>query len=164
MKGDMFMKDLVNGLKSNCERGFNFLFQQIDEASDAVWKAKSGRLLYWQHIYHAFACVDFFAALPGAAMDPGPGTIDIAMFKDFPDQPLSKEEIREYGLKKKAQAYAWIDGLDDSDLVKRNEANSERRKMDVNNGMVMSGLAGHCFYHVGCNDSILRENGHDGVY
>ena len=158
------MKDLVNGLKSNCERVFSFLFQQIDEASDAVWKAKSGKMAYWQHIYHAFACVDFFVAPPGAAIDPGPGTIDIVMFKECPDQPFSKEVVREYGLKKKAQAYEWIDGLDDSDLAKKNEASSERRKMDVSNGMVISGLAGHCFYHVGCNDSILRENGHAGVY
>ena len=158
------MKDLVNGLKSNCERGFNFLFEQIDEASDTVWKAKSGEFLYWQHIYHAFACVDFFVAPPGTAIDPGPGTIKIAMFRDFPDQPFSKETIREYGLKKKAQAYEWIDGLDDADLTQRNEGNSERRKMDVSNGMVMSSLAGHLFYHVGCNDSILRENGHEGVY
>ena len=158
------MKDLVNGLKSNCERAFDFLFQQIDEASDAVWEAKSGKLLYWQHIYHAFVCVDFFVAPIDGVMDPGPGTIDIAMFRDFPDKPLSKEEVHGYGLKKKAQAYSWIDGLDDSDLAKKNEPNSERRKMDVSNGMVVSGLAGHCFYHIGCNDSILRENGHAGVY
>jgi len=96
-------------------------------------------------------------------MDPGPGTIDIAMFKDFPDQPLSKETVREYGLKKKVQAYAWIDGLDDSELAKKNEASSERWKMEVSNGMVISGLAEHLFYHVGCNDTILRENGHPGV-
>ena len=158
------MKDLVNGLKGNCERAFKFLFQQIDEASDAVWKAKSGKMFYWQHIYHAFVCVDLFIAPPDGAIDPGPGSMDIAMFKEFPDQPLSKEAVREYGLKKQAQAYAWIDGLDDSDLAKRNEASSERRKMDVSNGMVMSSLAGHIFYHIGCNDSILRENGHPGVY
>jgi len=159
----MCMKDLVNGLKSNCERAFNFLFQQIDEASDAVWKAKSGKLFYWQHIYHAFGCVDLFVA-PGGVIDPGPGTVDIVMFNDFPDQPISKEEVRSYGLKKKAQAYEWLDGLDDSGLAKKNEVNSKRRNMDVNNGMVASSLAGHCLYHVGCNDSILRENGHPGVY
>ena len=158
------MKDLVNGLKSNCERGFNFLFQQIDEASDAVWAAKGGKFIYWQHIYHTFACIDFFVPPPGGAMDLGPGTTEIAMFKDFPNQPLSKEAVREYGLKKKAQVYAWIDGLDDSDLTKKNEAVSERRKMDVNNGTVVASIAGHFFYHIGCNDTILRENGHAGVY
>ena len=158
------MKDLVNGLKNNCERGFSFLFQQIDEASDDVWKTIGGKFIYWQHIYHAFACVDFFAAPQGGAMDPGPGTVDIAMFRDFPDQPLSKETIREYGLKKKAQAYAWIDGLDDSDLAKKNEASSERRKMDVSNGMVVANLTAHLFYHIGCNDTTLRESGHAGVY
>ena len=158
------MKDLVNGLKSNCERGFDFLFQQIDEAPDTVWTAKGGNFIFWQHIYHSFVCVDFFAAPLGTEMDPGPGTMDIAMFRVFPEQPLSKEEVREYGLKKKDQAYAWIDSLDDSDLAKKNEANSARRKIDVNNGMVLAGLAGHLFYHIGCNDTILRENGYVGVY
>ena len=158
------MKDLVNGLKSNCERGFNFLFQQIEEASDAVWKAKSGKLAYWQHIYHAFACVDFFVTPASEIIDPGPGTIDIVMFEDCPDHPLSKEIVREYGLRKKDEAYSWIDGLDNADLVKRNEGNSKRRKMDVSNVMVLSGLAGHLLYHVGCNDSILRENGYTGVF
>jgi hypothetical protein len=158
------VKELVKGLKQNCERGFGFLFRQIDEASDDVWKTRGGKYLYWQHIYHTFVCVDFFAPPPGGAMDPGPGTVDTAMFKTFPEEPLSKDAVREYGRKKEAQAYAWIDGLEDSDLTKRNDSNSERRKMDVSNGMVISGLAGHIMYHVGCCDTTLRENGHGGVY
>ena len=158
------MKELVNGLKANCERGFNFLFQQIDEASDDVWNAKYGRFTYWQHIYHVFACVDFFIGASGAAMDTGPGTMDIAMFRESPEQPLSKETIREFGLGKKAQAFAWIDGLDDSDLAKKHEGSSERRKMEVNNGMAFIGVIWHIFYHVGCNDTTLREHGHAGVF
>ena len=158
------MKDLVNGLKSNCERAFGFLFKQIDETPDDVWKSRSGKNFYWQHVYHAFACVDFFAPPPGGVMEPGPGTIDIAMFREFPSEPLSKETVCEYGLKKQAQAYAWIDGLDDSDLARRNESSSERRKMDMSNGMVLGGLASHTMYHVGCCDVTLRENGHPGVY
>ena len=158
------MKELVNGLKKNCERGFGFLLTQIDEASDAVWMAKSGDLKYWQHIYHAFACVDLFITPVGEITDPGPGTVDIIMFDECPDHPFSKEVVREYGLKKMDEAYTWIDGLDDSDLAKRNEGNSKRRKIDVSNVMALSGLAGHLLYHVGCNDSILRENGYSGVY
>jgi len=158
------MKDLVNGLKNNCEKGFNFLLKQIDVASDAVWTAKSGKIKYWQHIYHAFACVDFFVTPANEIIDLGPGTIDIVMFEDCPDNPLSKEIIREYGLRKIDGAYAWIDGLEDADLAKRNEGNSIRKKMDINNVMVISGLAGHLLYHVGCNDSILRENGYEGVF
>jgi len=158
------MKDLVSGLRKNCERAFDFLFRQIDEASDDVWRAKGGEFLYWQHIYHAFYCVDFFILPLGGTMDPGPGTENVAMFQEFPDKPLSKEIVREYGKNKQTQAYSWLDGFEDSDLTKVNESNSERRKMDVSNGMVISGLAGHLMYHVGCNDTTLRENGHPGVY
>ena len=158
------MKDLVIGLKNNCERAFNFLFRQIEEASDVVWTAKSGKIIYWQHIYHAFACVEFFISPDSEIKDFGPGTVDIAMFNDYPDSPIPKEAIREYGLRKKDEAYVWIDGLDDTDLAKKNEGNSKRRNMDISNIMVISGLTGHLMYHVGCNDSILRENGFPGVF
>jgi hypothetical protein len=30
--------------------------------------------------------------------------------------------------------------------------------------MAFSSLIAHNFYHVGCNDTTLRENGHPGVY
>ena len=158
------MKDLVNGLKKNCERGFNFLFRQIDEAPDAVWGSKGGNIYYWQHVYHAFYCAELFILQPGETVDPGPGTADIAMFHEFPDKPLSKDAVREYGKKKQAQVYAWVDSLEDADLAKKNEGNSARRKMDVSNGAVIDSLGGHLMYHVGCNDTKLRENGQEGVY
>jgi hypothetical protein len=159
-----YMKDVVNAMKGGCEMGFGFLFKQIDEASDAVWKAKDGKILYWQNIYHAFACVDFFVAPPDVGMDPGPGTIDIIMFKDSPATPLSKEAVREYGQKKKAQALAWIDGLDDAALAKKHEGFSKRRGMELSNAAVLYGLGGHIMYHVGCNDTMLREKGQSGVF
>jgi len=158
------MKDVINGLKVNCERAFEFLFRQIDEAPDDVWGAKAGKLFYWQHIYHAFFCVDFVAPPPVGTVDPGPGKMEVAMFHEFPDKPISKDAVREYGKRKQSQMNALLDGLEDSDLAKRHEINSERRKMDVSNGMAISGMAGHLMYHVGCNDTTLRENGQPGVY
>ena len=51
------MQDIVKEFRKNYERGFGFLFQQIEEASDDVWKAKAGKWYYWQHLYHTFPCV-----------------------------------------------------------------------------------------------------------
>ncbi|MDR1978517.1 MAG: DinB family protein [Synergistaceae bacterium] len=158
------MKDIVGELRKNYERGFGFLFQQIEEASDEAWKAKAGKWHYWQHVYHAFACVDFFILPVGGNIDLGPGSIDIAMFKESPKEVLSKDVIREFGKAKKASADAWLDGLTDEALAQKHEGSSARRNMDVTNGMVLSNLIAHNFYHVGCNDTILREKGHLGVY
>ncbi|GHS97472.1 hypothetical protein AGMMS50276_17590 [Synergistales bacterium] len=160
------MKGIIEELRKNYERGFGFLFQQIEEASDDLWKARAGQCSYWQHVYHAFVCVDYFTLPVGADLDPGPGTLKVAMFEELPESgnPLSKDAVREFGKRKKAQADAWLDGLNDDDLPKKHEGCSARRKTEVTNGMMLSNLIAHNFYHVGCNDTTLRENGRSGVY
>ncbi|MDR3265886.1 MAG: DinB family protein [Synergistaceae bacterium] len=158
------MKDIVRELRNNYERGFDFLFRQIDEASDAVWQAKAGKWVYWQHIYHAFVCVDRFVLPANAEPDAGPAGLDIAMFKETPKEHLSKDVVRQIGRTAKAHADAWIDGIEDADLPKKHEGLSQRRGTDVSNAVVFASLIGHNFYHVGCNDTTLRESGHLGVY
>ncbi|MDR3231766.1 MAG: DinB family protein [Synergistaceae bacterium] len=158
------MKDIIRELRNNYERGFDFLFQQIDEASDAAWQSKAGKCAYWQHIYHAFVCVDRFVLPADAKIDIGPETLEVAMFRETPKAPLSKDVVRQIGKAAKAHADAWIDGLQDEDLAKKNEGLSGRRGTDVSNGTTFASLIGHNFYHVGCNDTTLREGGHLGVY
>ncbi|MDR1621321.1 MAG: DinB family protein [Synergistaceae bacterium] len=160
----MMMQDVVKELRKNYERGFGFLFQQIEEAPDEAWKAQAGKWYYWQHLYHAFVCIDFFILPAGGSVDLGPGSLDVAMFKESPKEVLSKDAVREFGKAKKAQADAWLDKLADEDLAQKHEGSSSRRNMDVTNGMVLSNMIAHNFYHVGCNDTVLRENGHLGVY
>ncbi|MDR2529849.1 MAG: hypothetical protein LBD04_12675 [Synergistaceae bacterium] len=158
------MKEIVGELRKNYERGFGFLFQQVEDASDKVWVAKAGKFAYWQHLYHAFVCVDFFILPAGKEMDLGPSTREVAMFAELPGKPLSKEVIHEFGKKKKAEADAWLNALKDEDLPKKHEGASLRRNMEVTVGMTLSNMIAHNFYHVGCNDTTLRENGHPGVY
>ena len=97
-------------------------------------------------------------------MDLGPGSIDVAMFRESPKEVLSKDAIREFGKAKKALADAWLDKLTDEALTQNHEGSSARRNMEVTNAMVLSNMIAHNFYHVGCNDTVLRENGHLGVY
>ena len=86
------------------------------------------------------------------------------MFAELPEEPLSKGVVREFGKKKKAEADTWLNGLKDEDLPKKHEGASKRRNMEVTMGMTLSNMIAHNFYHVGCNDTILREHGHPGVY
>ena len=158
------MKTVVEEMKANYERGIGFLFKQIDEASDEVWKTAKGKMGYWQHIYHAFACFDFFILPAGQGMDPGPATVDAAMFRETPREIPSKEAVREYGKKQKERADAWLNALKDEELGLKHEGFSSRKNEEMSNGRVLSNLVAHNFYHVGCNDTILREAGHPGVY
>ena len=164
LRGVFSVNDIVNEFRANYERGFNFLFKQIDEASPEVWKGNAGRFHYWQNIYHAFACIDLFILSPGQDMDSGPYSQEVVMFREIPKEVPSKDVIREYGRKKKASADAWLDSLSDEDLVKRHEGMTSRRNEIFSNARALSNLIVHNFYHVGCNDTTLREKGHDGVY
>ena len=158
------MNDIVKDFRYNYERGFDFLFKQIEEASPEVWNGSAGRFHYWQHIYHAFACIDFFILPPGQNGDLGSYSLEVVMFREIPKEVPSKDVIREYGKKKKANADAWLDSLSDEDLVKRHEGMSSRSDETISNASVLSSINVHNFYHVGCNDTTLRENGHEGVY
>ena len=160
----MKVQDIVKEFRKNYERGFGFLFQQIEEAPDGVWKAKAGKWYYWQHLYHAFTCVELFVLPAEGKVDIGPGSIDIAMFRESPKEVLSKDVIREFGKAQKALADAWLYKLADEDLALKHEGSSARRNMEVTNGMVLSNMIAHNFYHVDCNDTVLRENGHLVVY
>ena len=158
------MNDIVKEMRGSYEKGFDFLFRQIDECTDEVWNAATGNFHYWQHIYHAFACVDFFILPPGGGIDAGPYSFEVVMFREAPENAPSREVIREYGKRKKAAADAWIDGLKDADLPLRHEGFSSRKNADLSNATVLSNLATHNYYHFGCNDSILREHGFPGLY
>ena len=158
------MKDIVKDFRANYERGFDFLFKQIEEASPEVWIGNAGRFYYWQHIYHAFACIDLFILPPGQDMETGSYSREVVMFREIPKEIPSKDAIREYGKKKKANADAWVDSLSDEDLPKTHEGMTSRRNEAFSNARALSNLIAHNFYHVGCNDTTLRENGHEGVY
>lgn len=158
------MRNAVASIETYYERGMGFLFRLIDECPDELWGKKGGGFFYWQQLYHAFYCVDYFLLPAGSEFPEKPYSSAVAMFRETLDTVPAKDEIREYGAMMKAKADAWIAALDDGALGDRHEGMSERRKTEVTNAGVLTSLCGHNMYHVGCLDSVLRENGLKGVY
>ncbi len=64
----------------------------------------------------------------------------------------------------KEKADAWIDSLDDGALSCGMRGCLPGRAREMANRAVFVSLCGHNMYHVGCLDSVLRENGLKGVY
>ncbi|MDR1741650.1 MAG: DinB family protein [Synergistaceae bacterium] len=155
---------IASNLRANCDRGFDFLFKQIDEATDDVWTSKAGKWYYWQHIYHTFVCVDICLLPAGQNPDPGPGKTEWAFFKETPSETLSKETVRAYGKVQRDRANRWLDGLSDEAMSAQHEGWSARKSAEITNLMAVSNLVTHIFYHIGCCDTTLREHNHPGVY
>ena len=158
------MRDAVASIESYYERGMGFLFRLIDECPDELWGKKGGGFFFWQQLYHAFYCVNYFLLPAGSELPEKPYGRAAAMLSETIDKVPSKDEIREYGRELKANADAWIASLKDGALGDRHDGMSERRKTELNNAAVLTSLCGHNMYHVGCLDSVLRENGLKGVY
>ena len=158
------MRDVVASMESYYERGMGFLFRLIEECPDELWGKKGGGFFFWQQLYHAFYCVNYFLLPAGSELPEKPYGRAVAMLSETIDTVPSKDEIREYGREMKANADAWIASLEDGALGNRHDGMSERRKTELNNASVLTSLCGHNMYHVGCLDSVLRENGLKGVY
>jgi hypothetical protein len=150
-------------LKGNFDRGWQFLTQIIDVCPNSVWSKKAGGFVFWQQLYHCFGAVNFFLLPKDGKSEPGPWGAEVANFKAEPTVTPSKDELKAYAAKMKAQADAWIATLDDASLSQIHEGLSARWGSPMNNAMVLAILSGHSSYHIGSCDAILRDNGEKGV-
>jgi len=160
----MNMGNTVDGIRQYYERGMTFLFRLVDECPDDLWGKKGGGFFFWQQVYHAFFCIDYFLLPPGEEIPGGAYGRAAAMLSEDCSVIPPKEEIRAFGMRMKEKADAWIDSLNDGSLGMRHEGMSARKGAEMSNGAVFASLCGHNMYHVGCLDSVLRENGLKGVY
>lgn len=157
------MRAITDSLKANFDRGWELLNQVVDACPDSVWTKKAGGYVFWQQIYHCFACADFFIGPKDGTPDMGPAGMEIAMLKVEPTEKMSKADVKAYGAKMKAKIDQWIASIDDATLTQPHEGLSARFGTPMNNVMVLAVMSGHSSYHVGHCDAILRDNGEKGV-
>lgn len=157
------MRDTVQALAGSFERGFMLLSKLLEDCPDELWGKRGKGFPYWQHLYHVFDVMDFFVLPRDGAFGPRPCTADESMFRSTPDTPLSKDELRSFGQRMKADADRWIQSVSDADLAKKHEGCSSRMGADMTNATVLALLIGHNMYHIGCLDTIRREAGLKGV-
>lgn len=157
------MRAITDALKANFDRGWGFLNQIIDVCPEAVWSKKAGGYLFWQQIYHCFACVEYFLGPKDGKPEMGPMGMEVAMFKTTPATKVTKDEVRAFGAKMKEKVDNWIASLDDAALSQIHEGFTARRGVPMSNAMVLAIMSGHSSYHIGHCDAILRDNGEKGV-
>ena len=157
------MRAITDDLKASFDQGWKLMDQIIDVCPEAVWGKKAGGFVFWQQLYHCFACVDYFLMPKDGAIDAGPQGMEIAMLDKEPTAKVGKEEVRAYAAKMKAKADAWFETMDDESLSLHHEGFSARRGGPVSNAMLIAIMSGHSQYHVGGCDVILRDNGEKGV-
>jgi hypothetical protein len=153
---------ITESLKGNFDQVWSLLVRIIDICPEAVWAKKAGGFVFWQQLYHCFSAANLI--LPkDSKPEPGPWGTEVAQFKAEPTTTPSKEELKAYAVKMKAQVDAWIGTLDDTSLLQVHEGLSARWGSPMNNVMALNIMSGHPFYHIGSCDAILRDNGEKGV-
>ena len=156
------VKAITDSLKENFDWVWGLLVQVVDVCPEAVWAKKAGGFVFWQQLYHCFSAANLILPKDGKP-EPGPWGSEVAEFKAEPATTPSKEELKAYAAKMKAQVDAWIATLDDASLLQTHEGLSARWGAPMNNVTAFSAMSGHPFYHIGSCDAILRDNGEKGV-
>lgn len=157
-------KTATQSLEGNILHSFSLADQFLTTCPDEIWGKKFGGWPVWQQLFHAFSAVDFFLRAQEAAEEApifGPG---VGELRDSTTEVPSKVIVQEFIVKVQAKVRAYIEGLDDAALGKKNEGLSSRMGRDVTHAATLGLLAGHTLYHLGSCDAALREHGLPGVF
>jgi hypothetical protein len=158
-------RQIVNEFAANFERVHGFYLQFLDQCPDGLWTKKFGAWPLWQHIVHAYGCIDYFVLQEGEAPTPSPCEADnILTFEFKAGAAVEKNALRAYVLTMKAKADAYIAGLTDAMLGESNAGFSARKQEARTHALTLSVLASHAYYHFGTLDTALREHGYKGIH
>ena len=156
-------REIVTALSGNFERSHGLYLQFMEQCPDKLWARTFGGWPLWQHVLHTYACIDLFTLQAGGQAVPLPVAEDLIALARVGSESVDKAPALDFMKVMKARADAYIAGLDDSMLAKKNEGFSGRRNMEFSHAQTMSILIGHAFYHFGTLDAALREEGLKGI-
>ena len=158
---------VIDTFRQEFDRFHAFLELHIDVCpSDDIWREKTGNFAYWQHLMHAFSCVEFYAAPLGA---PSLQTIypeSMARFKNTeePQRPMTRDEMRSLATAVKKLANDFFATQSTETMPLKNDTMSKAMGKDCTNIQALIALIRHYNYHLGCCDAALRSHGLPGVY
>jgi len=157
-------QDIVKALRGPVETSFTLLGTFIDACPDDLWGEKKGGWPVWQQIYHAIGAVYFFIEMPGEAAPPSLASHGVGALSEVATEVVGKAEIREALDAAQVLVNKFLAGLDDGDLVKRNEPLFAKAKFEMSLAGTISMVSAHTLYHLGSCDAALRERGLPGVF
>lgn len=156
-------QDIVRTLRGNVEFAFSLVGRFTEVCPDEIWNGKFGGWATARQLYHTLTAAEFFTRAPGAAPLPNP-CADAGDLSAAEGRIPGKTETEKFFAEVKTVVDAYMDGLDDAALTRRNEGVSAAIGRDTTHGNVMVLLAAHTLYHLGACDAALREKGLKGVF
>lgn len=157
-------QDISNSLKGPIDNAFGLVGQFIDVCPDDLWVENTGGWPIWQQIYHSLGAIGFFLDAPGQSQEPDLVPGPVAGLNEVGAKPLSKDQVRGTLKEARAKVDAFVAGLADQDLAKRNEPLFAKIKLEMSLAGTMASICGHTLYHLGSCDAALRNRGLKGVF
>ena len=121
-------QNIVQQQRENFNFAYSLLMQFIDVCPDDLWGKKFGGWPVWQQVYHALTALDFFVAAPDAKPIHGFVPQDVANLSVQGQEPLSKNQLKEFASLAKTGADKYLDSLTDVDLTTKAQGASMRMK------------------------------------
>ena len=157
------MDPVIQTFKNDFDRFYDMLIMQIDVCPDNLWTAKEGGYFYWQQVLHAIGVTEMYTVKDGDKFSPKYG-MPVIMLSEEPADYLSKDELRELALDVREKVYDYLNSLKPEQLLTLHPFFTKALKKDTNYLAMLIALVRHLCYHIGCLDSVLRNNGLKGVY
>ncbi len=155
---------VTESLSGGIERVFGLADAFIEACPEDIWGKKFGGWPVWQHLYHGFGSTVFFVLQEGEKELPAPFDPAVGGLKEVAQFTPSKDEIKVVSQKMKELVRAYVKGISDADLGKKNAGLSGRIGAEMTHAGTLSLIAGHLYYHFGACDAALRENGLKGIF
>lgn len=158
-------RGIVTGLHKQFKRVARYYDQFIDACPDELWLSVMGRLPVWQNVYHTVDGIYFFMRDHDEEREIAPlHPHEVAIFQKMDVVPTSRQEMKDFSIRMNDYAARRFGALKDADLTKKHLGFSERINAESDYNCMLNGLVGHHFYHLGLCDTVLRENGIEGIF
>lgn len=155
---------IIQCFKEEFDRFHDLLVKQMPLFPTELWTRKSGGYPVWQQYFHTMFCIELYAMPASGAPLRHPFDREVALLVKIPETSMSVEEMLELSETMKALAHSYMDGLSADDLAKPHLKLSQLLGGVKTHQNALIGLVRHHCYHLGCCDSILRDNGIPGAY
>jgi len=150
--------------KDEFEKFHDLLIKQIDVCPNELWTKKVGGYIYWQQLFHAFACIELFALPDGQASLQTQYKREVVLLSQEPETHMTKEQLKDFAATMKNLALSFIASMNADKLHLEHAGMSKRLKTSKTNQHALIALIRHANYHLGCCDAELRRHGIPGVY
>lgn len=155
---------VIAPFKNDLETIMGMIDKMIDVCPDNLWNKKVGGFVFWQQLLHTVACIDFFSLREGHVPQKIDQAPEVIHLKSAPTSNMSKAELKSLSATLKQVGLTFMDSLSYEQMFAKHETLSSTFGKDMSNLDALTKLLWHTSYHLGCCDSLLREEGVPGVF